>query len=543
MSQLTAFEEIIQIPEARPYQSECIEEVSAKFKEGKKCILVVLPGAAGKTIIAAIMIKSSVDRKKTVLFKAHRRELIKQACDKFKRFGLKSGMIMSGQPENLMLPIQIASIQTLQNRKLPPANFIFVDEAHRALSPQYLKILNEYKKQGAYIVGFTGTPFRTNKRERLADLFDDYVANIKASELINQGYITPAKGYGSGRISSKGMKVHAGEFRDAELMKAFDTEEVYKNLIINYKKHAEGKKTIVFCCNVPHSIKCTEAFLNAGYAAAHIDGNTPQKERDEIVKKFGSGEIQVLLNYGILAEGFDVPDTECVILALATKSKIKYYQACWRGQRKSHGKDYYIVIDMADNWERFGPPDEDIEVSLEAECDTDSNGVAPVKVCPCCSYMSHASAKKCNDCGEEYKKTKKEIEEEEFIELKRENKIRKWKNYTGKDWYKVKDEDLEEFAKIKGYKPFWVKRQREERAAGLKMVKIENFAGSKEEYYKEIKTLQTLYFSKKPIDASKYVFLEETKGTVTFKAVSKQENEVNQSVINNFNSLKNILGK
>lgn len=483
------------------------------------------------TVIASHMMEGAIKKGNPVLFIAHRKELIRQCVKKLSNFGINAGIIMSREKENLSRMVQVASIQTLQRRDLPPAALVIVDECHRSISTQYLDILKYYKGTGSTIIGLTGTPFRTNKREGLNSLYDDFVANIQCSLLIEQGFISPVKVYGSGKISSKRMKSQAGEFREAELMKAFDTENVYVNLMINFEKYLKNEKTIVFCCSVAHSLKCTEVFLNAGYTAAHIDGNTPADERDAIVEKFGKGEIQVLLNYGILAEGFDVPDCGGVILNLATKSKIKYLQACWRGSRVSPGKEFYTVIDMADNCERFGFPDEDIEVSLEPESETESSGVAPVKVCPDCSYMSFASAKCCPDCNHEFKKSKKEIEEEEFIELKRkqkeERKKKAWKNYGQKDWHKVSDEDLEEFGRIKKYSPVWAKMELQRRKEGRKIVKIVNYTGN--DLYNKQKELQKIYDSKKPIDATEFVFQEETKVHIVFRYVKNQNQEpVNQ---------------
>lgn len=519
------------IPKLRPYQTESINLLKQKFKEGRRSLLLCLVGGSGKTTIASYMMQEASSKNNPVLFIAHRKELIKQCHGRLKEFGINAGIIMAGEKENFCKLVQVASIQTLQRRDLPPAKLVIVDECHRSISPQYSDILNMYKANGSFLIGLTGTPFRSNKREGLNKLYEDFVSNITCSLLIEQGFICPVKVYGSGKISSKGMRTKAGEFREDELMKAFDTENVYVNLMLNFRKYAENKKTIIFCCSVQHSLKCTEIFLNNGYTAAHIDGNTPANERDSIIEKFRTGEIQILSNYGILAEGFDVSNVECVILNLATKSKIKYLQACWRGSRIAPGKEFYTVIDMADNCERFGFPDEDIEVSLEPESETESSGVAPVKVCPDCSYMSFASAKCCPDCNYEFKKSKKEIEEEEFIELKRkqkeERKRKAWKNYGQKDWHKVSDEDLEEFGRTKKYSPVWAKMELQRRKEGRKIVKIVNYTGN--DLYNKQKELQKIYDSKKPIDATEFVFQEETKVHIIFRYVKNQNQEpVNQ---------------
>ncbi len=517
---------MIELEPIREYQEESIELLNEKFKEGKKCLLLVWGGGLGKTNAAAEMIYRAMNKNLPSIFIAHRRELIKQAHKRINNFRkIDAGIIMSTEKENRFKKAQIASIQTLQRREQPPAKLVIIDEAHRSVSKQYLKVVNYYKAQGCFIIGLTGTPFRTNKREGLDSLYEDFVSNMPFSRAIPLGYSLPAKVYGSGRISSKGMKLQAGDFRADALMKAFDTENTYINIISNYERYLKGKKVIVFCWSVPGSIKVCEEFLKHGYKAMHVDGETPSKERDNIVEEFTNGDLDLLINYGIAAEGLDAPRVDGVMLATATKSRSKYLQACWRGNRPDPNnteKKFYIVIDLADNCERFGYPDEDIEVSLEAEDKTESSGVAPVKLCKSCSYMNHASACNCKDCGVEFKKEKKDIEEEEFIELQRENKKKRWLKYKQKDLYKVKTEELEEFAKVKKYSPLWVKFEKERRIKEMKLIKIKDFTGSKPEYYAQCKKLSDLYYGKKIIEG--FAYEKEDKQYLIFRQVKKIDN-------------------
>ncbi len=512
--------------EPRPYQDESMVLLREKVSSTIRSLLLVLPGGAGKTVIAAMLLKNSKEKGAACVFIAHRRELIKQAQRKFKQYGIQSGIIMGTEKADHAKDIQIASIQTLARREMPAAKLVIIDEGHRALGAQYKKVVQYYIEKGAVVIGLTGTPFRTNKKESLKDVYHDFVANINCSELLALGYLTPAKVVGvPNSISTKGMHSSKGDFLDKELMMAFDKHNAYLNLISNYEKWGKDKKAIMFCCSVEHSIKSVEALNSAGYPARHIDGETPQAERDEIVRKYSSGEILILSNYGILAEGFDVPDTEVIIFNTATQSRIKWLQACWRGSRIAEGKAEYIVIDMADNCEkRFGYPDQDIEVSLEAE-DTElkEKGLAPCKMCKQCYLVLPVSAKYCKECGFVFPEKKHKVGEHEFQHLDRDSKYRKWNYFSKKDWHKVPDEELEEFAKYKNFKPAWVNMEKERRKLGHKFVKIEGFTGEKHEMYSICNALQKKYYQKKPIDATMFVFLKETESEIIFKYVAATE--------------------
>jgi len=513
--------------EPRPYQTEAIELLREKAIAGLRVLLLVLSGGAGKTIIAAMLLRESMRKNSYVVFIAHRKELISQAKKKFGNYGIDTGIIMSGIKEETFKKIQIASIQTLGRRKeYPPAGLVLIDEAHRAYGPQYQKVISHYRRSGALIIGLTGTPFRTSKTEALKDVFQDYVSNITCTELLAAGFLTPAKVVGvEGAISTKGMKSKMGDYSDGDLMLAFDKENVYLNLISNYEKWAKGKKSIMFCCSVEHSIKSAAALTEAGYLFRHIDAETPTALRDQYVDEYNKGICIGLSNYGILAEGFDVPDTEVIIFNTATQSRIKWLQACWRGSRLAEGKKYYLVIDMADNCEkRFGYPDVDIEVSLEARSEKEESvkGLAPCKLCKECYVILPVSSRECKECGYVFPVKKTKVNEHSFVELARESKYRKWNNFGKKDWDKVPLEELEEFAAFKNYKPFWVRLEKERREKGWKHVKLEGFTGEKKQMYDICGVIQKKYYSQKPIDAHQFVFVRETAGELIFKYVVEE---------------------
>ena len=145
--------------ELRPYQRDLVEKVRIRRR---RCSLIVLPTGAGKTIVAAEIIRQRVDRH--VLVIAHRRELIHQAREKLAAFEVNSGIILAGEAMNQMAAVQVASVQTLWSRhtrrgfELPHADIVFVDEAHHVRARTYKQILESHPD--AQIIGLTATPCR-----------------------------------------------------------------------------------------------------------------------------------------------------------------------------------------------------------------------------------------------------------------------------------------------------------------------------------------------------------------------------------------------
>ena len=145
---------------------------------------------------------------------------------------------------------------------------------------------------------------------------------------------------------------------------------VMADLVKSYVEYAKGKKMIVFAVDIEHSKDIVKRYEEAGFKAAHLDGKTKKFERMEIINKFKDGKIQILSNFDIVSEGFDVPDCEVVQLARPTKSLSVYLQQVGRCMRPSENKPYSIVLDNVGLHQEFGSPKDDRHWKLEATKDS-----------------------------------------------------------------------------------------------------------------------------------------------------------------------------
>lgn len=559
----------------RPYQEEAIQLLREKYSAGIRKIVLVIPCGGGKTTIAGFLIKSFASKNKNILFLAHRTELIfqcwrrlsqleiyaniiKSDINKWKVLALGEKMGISLRYGEILSNVITASIQTISRRMIDYIDnhfhLIIVDECHTSISDSYVIFLTQFKK--AFIIGLTATPFRTNKKEGLNVLYEDYVNNITHQQLIDNHYLVPTKVFRSGKFNSKNLKVKMGEYTDDSVMKAFDESNAEFNLILNIKTHALGLKTLVFCQNIEHSIRTKDVLRLNGYTAEHVDANTPQAERDAMIQGFRDGTIQYLTNFNILSEGVDVPDCRCVILNICTKSRIKYHQASNRCTRvltyigNEHDdekrrrlqldseKQFGVIIDMADNTFRFGFVEDEMEVSLEPQS-SDDLGVAPVKECPGktddgpCGCLVHTTIMLCPECGHvfEKKEEKKPKEEEVFLEAQRKSLEAKEKEKILKpflklkswEWNKIPVDLLKDFAKSKGYHHGWVKRQNELRTKNKKPIRLDGIVGSGGPVWGLKNELEDAYYNDGLIDATKFQFVSENEELMVFKYVGVLE--------------------
>ena len=340
--------------ELRPYQQKALASMLEAESNGISKQLVVLPTGAGKTVLFAqlpIMRKDSLP----MLVLAHRSELLIQAKDKIEIIN-KDLSVGIEQAENKAgyVDVVIASVPTLGREsssrieKYPKNYFktIVVDEAHHAAAPSYRRILDYFTPE--LLLGVTATPQRSDS-VRLIDVFQEIVYYKSIQDLIKEGWLSPLVGY---RVKTStdisDVEIQNGEYKQDQLIEAIDNPSRNNSIVTAYNDLANAKKTVVFAAGVDHAGHLEEAFRKNGSSVRVIIGTTPDEERRQILSDFKSGVVTVLVNVGVLTEGFDEPSIEAIILAKPTRSSLLYTQIVGRGTRLFEGKEHCMIIDIAD---------------------------------------------------------------------------------------------------------------------------------------------------------------------------------------------------
>ncbi|BGP21141.1 uvrABC complex, subunit B [Rhodotorula toruloides] len=148
-----------------------------------------------------------------------------------------------------------------------------------------------------------------------------------------------------------------GDYVPSSLANAMDKSEVNNYAIDTWFEKAQDRRsTLIFAASVPHSVNLANAFRERGIDARFVSMATKQADRAELYRSFRAGEYPVLINYGILTEGADFPEIDCVLLARPTKSQNLFLQMIGRGLRLSPhtGKTDCLVIDLLGSAERSG---------------------------------------------------------------------------------------------------------------------------------------------------------------------------------------------
>ena len=383
----------------RPYQVNAIQRARAAFAAGHRRILLVAPTGAGKTVVATMIVEGAIAKQRRVLVLAHRAEIIEQTSAKLDAIGVDHGIIQADHWRvRAWLPVQVASVQTLARRLAhkPDADILIWDEAHHVNANTYRTIIEAYPD--AIHIGLTATPYRTDGRA-LGDVFEDLIVVAQIRELIDQGFLVQPRYFAPFSPDFSAVHTVAGEFNQRESSAVMNQPKLIGDIVETWQKLTCGLTTVCFAASVAHSKAITERFIEAGIPAAHLDGETPRDERTAVLRRLGTGEIQVLSNCAIISEGWDLPSCSCAILARPTESKSLHNQMIGRVLRASPGKPSALVLDHAGNLQRHGFPTDPQEFSLEGFEKRTKENDPSVRICPRCYCAFYSRQGACPECG------------------------------------------------------------------------------------------------------------------------------------------------
>lgn len=395
------------------HQKKAMEALDKMNQESSYSTLVVLPTGGGKTYTASMwLLKNAIDKKKKILWIAHRQMLLDQAAESFQKFAYKEVVphissfcfrIVSGasshdrtsdirSSDNLLIVSKDSIGRNIErlDKWLEGEKelYLIVDEAHHSTAKTYRKVIDYVKAKipDLKIIGLTATPFRTAEEEQglLAKIYTDGIFNgqvvhgdvgityqIGLKELINrqilakpifESFYTDEEYGDSLGVDAWENIQHLDILPDEVAQQMADSAARNKLIVETYKaKQDEYGQTILFAVNVIHAIQLTSLFKKAGIKADFIvssvrdaaTGVTISREDNEKkLEDYRNGKLQVLINVNILTEGVDLPKTKTVFLARPTVSSILMTQMVGRALRgtAAGGTSSAYIVSFVDHW-------------------------------------------------------------------------------------------------------------------------------------------------------------------------------------------------
>jgi len=358
----------------RARQVETCDKIIKEFSEVAST-LVVYPTGCGKTVMFADIIRRF--QPMAALVVAERRELIWQARDRIRdHTGIESKIEMgelSSEPDLLCeTKVVISTIQTLTSvgrddrsrmSKFDPMKFglLVIDECHHSTADSYKNVINYFRQNADLrILGVTATPDRADE-EALGQIFETVADEYEIEDAIDDGWLVDIK-QRIVRIEGldfAGMRTQAGDLNSTDLSKEMERESNLHGVVqpvletmhgldnqamkaiqtVSWGEYLEGlrvtpKRTLVFTVSVEQAELLAGIFNRVRRGLADwICGATNEDERRERLGRFREGVCPIMVNCGVLIEGYDHPEIEIVAMARPTKSRSRYAQMIGRALR------------------------------------------------------------------------------------------------------------------------------------------------------------------------------------------------------------------
>ena len=349
----------------------------------------------GKTVVAGSIINDAISKGKKPLFLVDRISLAHQAVNHFDKLGHNVSLYQGDNTqihwdENCI----VASIHTLQNRRIPECDLIMVDECH-INHKHYKHIFDSFNNIKA--LGLSATPLF----HHLAKQYETIVKAPSMGELIAMDRLVPFRVYAISEDDLHEIAIVAGEWSAEQLVKKYATKIHMTEVVSTWKKLGENRKTIAFPVDINHAKIMADSFCKEGIKAAQINCYMKDHEVNNVIKDFNQGDLQIIISVGKLTTGFDSPIIGCVIDDAPTLSLARFIQKLGRGPRKYPGKEDVIVIDHTVNCIVHGHPAlYQIPDLIDGEI-KQADKKKKTYICRACKYTSEEKFHICPQCGKE----------------------------------------------------------------------------------------------------------------------------------------------
>lgn len=408
-----------------PHQQDLMRRSLAALMLRKRVMAYMATGG-GKTETAFSLIEEwlRIYPRANAHFVAHRRELVSQPCVRALRYGIiivnawrPSGSVYTSARRHANSVAKMLKALATGAIKIAPNDLLVIDEAHHAVSATQMgKLALAFAEAGGLVVGFSATPWRLSAKQGFTPVFDELVLGPQTSSLVANKYLaTPIVSVPRGSLAQmrSGFRrkdfTATGNLKDSALTKEARWSMLHLPLEKWFEYGYEQKRTIWFEQSTEMAVVRARQLRDLGVSVGLLLSDSKDEriakggvdgvptEREEVLKGYGNGDLQCLVNISMVGEGLDVADTECVTLNFLSLSLSRVMQAIGRALRLSPGKDYAYVIDTGANTldPQIGGPMHDREWSLQPRSTTPPGIPPELARCVSCDLAIHSSARVC----------------------------------------------------------------------------------------------------------------------------------------------------
>jgi len=305
------------------------------------------PTASGKTIAAAGFVEAA--RSIGVLILTHRRLLVNQFRRELTDEGYGGRLtpeIVDSTP-TVKAPITIQTYAWFARHagdlRRDAYQLVICDEAHTALGEKTSAAIRSFPEP--VYIGMTATEQLIAKQ--VADVFPASVDDLPLQDAARRGLIASLRCLRVPPVAAiNSVPIVGGDFDQQELAKVLDHQALNQAAASLYRDRFGDTPGIVYAAGVDHAYNLGQEFRSVGLKAVAVSGRTPPVQLAETLAAYERGEINVLINAMLLAEGWNSPRATVVMHLAPTASRRVYQQRIGRIMRIHPRKEAGIVVDF-----------------------------------------------------------------------------------------------------------------------------------------------------------------------------------------------------
>lgn len=331
----------------------------------------MLPTGAGKTVIFSEIVRLGrlkYGNSLQALILNDRIKLVNQTTDKIVEIAGCDVNIYCGSIEKSKSNgVTSASIQTLMSDKNEWRGYqlVIIDEAHNYMSANRMNFVRSFEKENpnAKFIWFTATPWRSDYHDE-GMIWGDFGIpvkkpsfKLKLNDLISANHLVrPCFTSTKNEFDTSSVKMSGRDFLEKDLIHLTENEEIVMDQVKDALSRLQDKKKIIWACTcIKHAELVRDCILK--YEVA-ITVHSKQKNPQQSVKDFEDTDVRHLTSVTIVAEGYDYPKIDAIIIMRPTRSPKLYVQLIGRGLRLFQGKENCLVLDYGGAVRALGDPND-----------------------------------------------------------------------------------------------------------------------------------------------------------------------------------------
>ena len=379
------------------HQEKAAQKVKEILVDQRSRVLLHMPTGSGKTrtamSVSCDLIRNKIEERNSqiVIWFADTEELCNQASDEFEKawghlgVGQTNLYRLYGDSELALSDISdgfvVAGLQKLNsvsgNDQQAFYEFgkrvglLIFDEAHKSVADTYQQLINVFQTTGtASLLGLSATPGRSTFDQEENKKFAKFF-NCNKVTLEIEGYDNPVEYLQAERYLAKtyyhSLPYQPEEIviKESELQALSNGEEVPANILQQLGEDSkrnililsralevvkEDRKIILFACSLANAEALYALLKYKDVSVGIVTSETDSVIRKTVIEEYKVGDIDILVNYGVLTTGFDAPRTNTAIIARPTNSLTLFSQMVGRATRgeKAGGNaesDIYVIKD------------------------------------------------------------------------------------------------------------------------------------------------------------------------------------------------------